>query len=364
MNKPPACPERCPACAHRHLSAAESLAQKRGWLARRLQPWAASLAPIRSVNEAQRWGYRDRVSLSAARLDGRWQFGMMRRDEFIPIPDCPIHSERVRASAALLSRHLPLAEGFRLAFLVQSGAQTVLVLKQREKPDTGWFTPALAKALAAIGVEGVWLHCFPAVGRKLFAKNGWHLLWGTERSRDSEGFCYGPGAFSQLLPELHAASLDEAAAFLAPTPGDRVVDLYCGRGLSLARWHAAGAQALGVELGAEAVACARHNVPDVPVLRGGCAQRLPQLAQWWQQTSPGNRLAYLNPPRTGLVEPVVRWLGEQARPRRLAYLSCSAGTLARDLAQLGDAGYRVERLTPYDFFPQTYHVETLALLSR
>lgn len=364
MKLPAGCQTRCPACAHRDLTPGDSLAQKRDRLSRRLAPWAERLAPVRAVAEEQQWGYRNRVSLRAEWQAGRWRFGVMRRDEFVPIPDCPIHSERVRAAVALLSRHLPSPGEFRLAFLVQSGAQTVLVLKQAERPATDWLTLALASELAAIGVEGFWLHCFPAVGRNLFSKNGWYLLSGAARSRDEQGFWYGPGAFCQQLPDLHAAALAEGEAFLAPGPGDRVVDLYCGRGLSLERWLKAGAQALGVERGGEALACASLNVPAAGLLRGSCAQRIPQLEAWWRETPRERRLAYVNPPRRGLEEPVTRWLTERARPARIAYLSCSAGTLARDLAQLCEAGYRVERITPYDFFPRTYHVETLALLAQ
>ena len=53
-----------------------------------------------------------------------------------------------------------------------------------------------------------------------------------------------------------------------------------------------------------------------------------------------------------------------ARPERIAYLSCSAGTLSRNLAVLTESGYGVERITPYDFFPGTRHVETLVSLRR
>jgi len=73
-------------------------------------------------------------------------------------------------------------------------------------------------------------------------------------------------------------------------------------------------------------------------------------------------VAYVNPPRSGLEEVVVAALAGELRPRRLAYLSCSAGTLARDLALFVGAGYRVSRIHPYDFFPLTHHVEALALL--
>ena len=72
------------------------------------------------------------------------------------------------------------------------------------------------------------------------------------------------------------------------------------------------------------------------------------------------RVAYVNPPRTGLEPPVAELLATH-QLRGAVYLSCSPGTLARDLAILEKA-YTVERLVPYDFFPRTAAVEVLALL--
>ena len=358
------CNPDCPACAHRDKTPAQSIAQKTDWLNRRLAPWAKCLAAMRTVPAERQRGYRDRVSLTAMWRHGQWRFGVTHYDEFIDIPGCPVHSARVRATVRLLSTYLPPPADFKLAFLVQSAAQTVLVFKQSKRPDTTWFTDELAQQLSAIGLEGLWLHCFPSAGRNLFTKNGWHKLWGSERSQDAAGFWYGPGAFSQLLPALHAQSLDEAEAFLNPMPGDHVLDLYCGRGISLHRWRQRRATALGVERSGEALECAKLNAPGALLLRGSCAQRLPQLDQWWEDTLPTQRLSYLNPPRTGLEPAVSHWLAEQAKPKRIAYLSCSAGTLHRDLNLFCNAGYHVERITPYDFFPRTHHVETLALLRR
>ena len=73
-------------------------------------------------------------------------------------------------------------------------------------------------------------------------------------------------------------------------------------------------------------------------------------------------MAYVNPPRSGLEAEVTQALAGELRPVRIAYLSCSAGTLARDLAMLESAGYGVTHILPYDFFPLTHHVEALALL--
>lgn len=359
----PDCEPRCPGCAHRHLDAAASVAQKTDWLRRRLAPWADTLSALRCPAPERRRDYRDKVALWAGWQDGRWGFGLLADDELVAIPRCPVHTPRVRAVQALLARRLPPPERFPLAFLAQAGAQATLIVKSRERPDLDWLTDEVSAGLAAAGLEGLWLHLHPSAGRRLFAKNGWTLLWGAPESRDGDGLVYGPTAFQQLLPELYRQALDEAQAFLAPGAGCAVVDLYCGSGASLRRWITAGARAIGVELSAEAVANAARNAPGAEVLRGLCAQRLAQLTPWLAAGDAGEtRLAYLNPPRTGLEPEVLQWLIDTARPRRLAYLSCSAGTLHRDLTALCAGGYRVRRITPYDFFPQTYHVETLALL--
>jgi tRNA/tmRNA/rRNA uracil-C5-methylase (TrmA/RlmC/RlmD family) len=63
------------------------------------------------------------------------------------------------------------------------------------------------------------------------------------------------------------------------------------------------------------------------------------------------------------MEPsVTEWITHQLKPSKLAYLSCSAGTLKRDLDQFTSANYEVNSVIPFDFFPQTYHVECIVRL--
>jgi tRNA/tmRNA/rRNA uracil-C5-methylase (TrmA/RlmC/RlmD family) len=259
-------------------------------------------------------------------------------------------------------RVLPDYPAFPLAFLVRAGAQATLIVKTHQVAALNWLETDGCAELAANGIEGLWLHLHPAAGRRLFARNGWRLLWGQARSQDPFGLVYGPTAFQQLIPDLYRQALDLAESFLAPEPGDSVADLYCGIGASLRRWTVRDAHAIGVELGGEAVECAQLNAPNTEILRGKCAQRIPQLQAWTPKT--GVRLLYANPPRTGLEQEVLAWIASEFKPERLAYLSCSAGTLSRDLRALTAAGYAVAALQPYDFFPQTHHVETLALLQR
>jgi len=359
---PPGCEPACHGCRHRRLDASASLAQKSAYLARVLAPWAGRIAPIAAPALRRRLGYRDRVTLTA-RWDeaAGWGFGLVRRDELIAIHDCPVHSPRVRALVRLLAERLPPAADLPLAYLHVCGAQATLIVKAHGV-DVARLDPVLA-AVAEVGLEGVWLHLHPSAGRRLFARSGWRLLWGRPRSRDAHGLLHGPTAFAQALPELHRASLAAAAAHLRPGPPVAVLDLYCGHGASLREWTTAGSTALGVELSGEAVELAASNAPAASVLRGTCVHRLPQVRAWWSGQL-GERVAYVNPPRSGLEPDVVAALAHELRPARLAYLSCSAGTLARDLAALAGAGYQVCGIQPYDFFPLTHHVEALALLER
>jgi 23S rRNA (uracil1939-C5)-methyltransferase len=74
-------------------------------------------------------------------------------------------------------------------------------------------------------------------------------------------------------------------------------------------------------------------------------------------------LVVMDPPRAGVGAAPLKLLVE-LRPKRLHYVSCNPPTLARDLGFLLEHGYRLDSLELFDFFPQTYHIESLARLSR
>lgn len=361
------CPPACPGCAHRHLPAAESRTRKQVWLTGRLAPWADRLRRITVPSGAGGSGYRRKVCLSAAWDEKKgWQFGLRRQKRVIPIHDCPVHAVRVRTAVTLFTRRLPPFPQFPLVYFGQSGAQVTLVVKTGAMPPSGWLTPEIEALLRRAGIEGLWVNLHPGAGRRVFSRNGWQLVWGASRSIDEGGLVYGPTAFQQQIPALYRMALDDAENFLNPVPPDRIVDLYCGIGASLKRWTGRGCAASGVERDGEAVGCANLNAPDAVVFRGKCRDRIPQLDPWISRMGcPGSsRRLYANPPRTGLEPEVIDWIARSCRPDRMAYLSCSAGTLSRDLILLEKAGYWIEHLIPYDFFPGTLHVETLACLKK
>lgn len=322
------------------------------------------IEPLHEASYEERFAYREQVTLAVEWEDG-WKAGMRNRDAIIPVPDCPVHAPRVNKMIALILQHIPAIDSFPLHYVVQSGSQMSLVLKTASLPGPGWLTPSLCAELEIAGLQGLWLHLHPASGKKIFGKGGWHLIWGQPRSHDHNGMTYGPVSFRQLIPSLAEAALQKATDFLDPHPGTTVIDLYCGTGYSLRAWLERGARCAGVEWSAEALECAAVNAPGAFLLRGLCHQRIPQLNNWLgMHPQSASKCLYVNPPRTGLEAEVLQWICEVFIPDRIAYLSCSAGTLKRDLEYLAKGDYEVGKIIPYDFFPQTAHVECLSLLNR
>lgn len=358
------CPTTCHACRHKHLSEAESLTQKQLFVQTKLLSVTQNIEPIRHTTTEQRTAYRKKVCLHTQYNAQAWEAGTLRRLEFTPIMQCPLHHPSVNAAMNLLLEALPLPDSFPLRFYVQTDRQVMLVLKTAKMPSLNWLTETLTSSLAHIGTEGLWIHLNPSAGHKIFMKHPYHLIYGQASSQDENGLMYGPLSFQQLIPELYANAGHEALAFLNPVQGDLVTDLYCGTGSTMKLWLGTGATVSGVELFGEAVTYASINAPGASVFRGTCTQRLPQLTALAETHSGGTKLLYANPPRTGLEKEVTDWIINTYKAKRIAYMSCSPGTLGRDLLKLKEGGYHVLRVIPYDFFPNTHHVECLALLVR
>lgn len=363
MSLPKGCELACRGCFHRDIALDASLKQKSDWLKKTLAPWADCITDIAHLAWEQQLGYREKVCLPA-RWDGTtWQFGLRSKKEIVFIPDCPAHSERIRQTYRILQKYLPGPDTFPLAYYVQSGAQLVMVVKANSVVGVRWTEPFFRELLAA-GNEGIWLHLHACEGDKVFAKFDWQFLYGKQLSMNPLKLIYGPASYQQMIPSLYMEAIGDTLDFFEIRPGDGVVDLYSGVGSTMVAWTRAGAQGIGVEICAEAVECARMNLSGTVVLRGKCHERLPQLNEWLGYRGVGRRLLYTNPPRVGMEKPLIDWINQEYKPERIAYLSCNAETLRRDLEAFTNNGYRVVRMRPFDFFPRTHLIECLAFLER
>jgi 23S rRNA (uracil1939-C5)-methyltransferase len=173
-----------------------------------------------------------------------------------------------------------------------------------------------------------------------------------------------PEAFFQTNTEM-AESLYATVAEFAQLKGwERVYDLFCGIGtIGLSLAPRAG-ELYGLEIVEEAVADAIENaklnqVNNANFFAGDVRLALRQLVEKAGRPD----VLVVDPPRAGLSQKVVRRIIE-ASPRRIVYVSCNPTTLAPNAAQLVEAGYALRRVRPVDMFPQTPHIECVALLER
>lgn len=172
-----------------------------------------------------------------------------------------------------------------------------------------------------------------------------------------------PDVFAQANAAANEALVRAAIEGLEVESGDEVLELYGGAGNFTFALAARAARVTAVEFEGVSLDLARRaaregRVANVRFVAGDAAKVVQGFA------AEGRRfdLALLDPPRVG-----ARGVGESLAalgPRRIAYVSCDPATLARDLAPLLAAGYRVRTAVPVDMFPQTYHVEGVVLLER
>ena len=163
-----------------------------------------------------------------------------------------------------------------------------------------------------------------------------------------------PGARGFIQVNRKAAVCLQAAVMRAvgTVTGRSVVDAYCGVGVYGRALARAGARVSGIEIDPEAAAAAREGAPTgFRVIEGAVDDHLGKVL-------PAD-VVILNPPRTGVHDAVTRALSHRGIVR-VIYVSCDPATLARDLARL--QGYRLACVEAFNLFPQTAHVETLALL--
>lgn len=169
--------------------------------------------------------------------------------------------------------------------------------------------------------------------------------------------------------QVHPGAADVLAgavlAGLAPRPGERALDLYCGVGLFAGALVDAGCRVTGVESARSAVTAAQQNLADA----GGRARFVADRVDRALRRPPhrgglpsGTDLVVLDPPRSGAGADVVAGIVRR-RPRAIAYVACDPAALARDLGLFRDHGYRLMSLRAFDLFPMTQHLEAVAILA-
>ena len=352
--------DRCGGCNLQHLPHGQQLALKQRTLAEQLQrvagiqpeAWAAPLA-------GPEFGYRRRARV-AVRWDPRARqldvgFRAEASHDIIAIEECPVLVHPLQS----IMRHLPtllrsLARPQDIGHVELFSGTAEAVLVRHTAPlvedDCKRLLAFCQEARAQLWLQGEGApHAVQADQALGFVLEPWGLE-----------LAWRPGDFIQVNAPVNTAMIQQALAWLAPRADERVLDLFCGLGnfaLPLARQVREVVAVEGVQAMVErAAANARANdVHNARFFQADLSQPLAG-AEWAEGGFSG---VILDPPRDGAYEMVRNIAGLGAK--RLVYVSCNPATLARDAQVLVDEGYRLKRAGILDMFPQTAHVEAMAL---
>ena len=353
---PAPCPlyDRCGGCTLQHLPYAEQLAWKRRFVSDAMQRIGGVSAPVAEVVPSPSpFRYRNRVTFTVRTLGGgRVVAGFHALGDpdrivdvggecLLPEPQILACWEALRGALAQGRRVLPAARELRVT--VRSvGSEVVVVIKGGNRD----WDPAALVALVP-GLAGVWHQAEGEDAPAHVAGAPVEESWGEDRVP------VAGHAFLQVNREAARALVDHVLTRASAEPA-RAVDAYCGVGIYGRALARRGWTVSGIELDDAACRGARRGAPaGFTVVEGRVEDAL-------ASSLPAD-LVILNPPRTGLHESVP---GEIARrpPARLVYVSCDPATLARDAARLAPS-FRLVELQPFDLFPQTGHVETVAVFT-
>ncbi|HTW40868.1 MAG TPA: 23S rRNA (uracil(1939)-C(5))-methyltransferase RlmD [Solirubrobacteraceae bacterium] len=193
------------------------------------------------------------------------------------------------------------------------------------------------------------------------------LVWGEAELPERLGgldLLISSEAFFQTNTEMAELLYGVAGEYAALEGWERVYDLYCGIGTIALTLAPRAGELWGIELVEQAVADAiagagRNGVTNARFFAGDARLALPELIERAGRPD----VVVVDPPRAGLSKKVVHRIID-ASPRRIVYVSCNPTTLAPNAAELAAAGWRLRRVRPVDMFPQTHHIECVALLER
>ncbi|TFH65811.1 MAG: class I SAM-dependent RNA methyltransferase [Gemmatimonadales bacterium] len=337
--------DACGGCQVQHLSAAAQREAKRKVVENALRRIGGVQVEVPPVETGPEWGYRNRITITVT-ADGTLGFHKVGQPRVIfDLTRCEIARPSINQLLVAVRQARSVFPPRTIRITLREGRRGELgvVLWGERTPspaEVGAFRDALERGCSAGVIPELWWRSRNDLRSKAL-------------STDTAGI--GAVAFEQVQPEFGDQIRGIALDLLGEVQGRLVWDLYAGQGEATASLVGRGARVESVERDPALVALAERQVfPLVRRLLGRVEDLIVMLS------SPD--AAIVNPPRAGLGAPVTKLL-LRAAPERIAYVSCDPATLARDLGRLAPA-YRVETVRVFDLFPQTAHVESVALLVR
>jgi 23S rRNA (uracil1939-C5)-methyltransferase len=355
----------CGGCHYQHASYAAQVEMKAQILRETLERARLAEIPAIFAVQGESLRYRNRIRLHVDRASSMLCYKRRGSHENLAVKECPIAAPLLQEVLAVFQDRAGTWELGRffdeVEFFTDSEQSAVLVIfwSSRSKGEANqalqrlW--PRLVEAVPKVKGAAVFSSERGKAQGTMLAQAGQQALVykaGGKHYRVSLGSFFQVNRFL-IDPLVELVMMDRS--------GVVAWDLYAGVGLFARALASRFKKVVAVEAAASSVRDLGEN------LRGGAhrvaaTSTLEFLRRARVERQPSPDLVVVDPPRAGLGKEVAALLGE-IRPRHITYVSCDPATLSRDLKSLLDSGYQLTKLHMVDLFPQTFHLESVAMLS-
>lgn len=383
MRAVPPCPhfERCGGCSIMHLDYPSQLALKTEIVRNNLSKIGffndgdyvfEKIIPSDNV-----LNYRNKAQFPAALVKGAFVCGFFkeRSHEVVPIENCLIQSEKINKIMNICTKFFDendisaydekSGRGIVRNIYVRefSGAVMVVIVANLKRKIEN--IDRLADILEKNGAVSVIQNVNTKKTNVIMGEKNIIVRGNDEIAAKIGGLEYliPSKSFFQVNTRQTENLYKKALEYAAPSADDTVFDLFCGCG-TISLFMAKNAKkVIGVEIVDDAVKSAEKNahhnkIENAKFYSGDCSEVVKKLIENGEKAD----IIVVDPPRKGLGEELVSMICS-FNPKRIVYVSCNSATLARDVKYAKEKGYILTKATPVDMFPNTAHVETVALLS-
>lgn len=375
--------EKCGGCSYRHIDYAHELEMKRGSVQDALERIGGinvSVDEILSTKNQNHYRNKGQYPVGLTK-DGKIQIGFYakRSHRIIDCKGCrlaPKEFERilntiakwiVKSSATVyneethtgLIRHIYLRKGFNIG-----ETMVCLVINGEDIPKKQQLINDLTdcdQTIMSIVLNTNDKNTNVILGEKI------KTIYGRDYIEDilcGVRFRISPLSFYQVNPEGAELLYTKASQYAMPDPGKVILDLYCGAGTIGLTMAKKAKKIIGVEIIPQAIENAKENaklngIDNAQFICSDAGQAAEKLLKNGLKPD----VVIVDPPRKGLSKETIDATVSMA-PERIVYVSCDCATLARDCKIFEELGYKVTKATAVDMFPRTWHVESVALLSK
>lgn len=333
----------CGGCHHQNLNFEDQVSAKTEILRDQLtRIGKIENPPVQTmVTSPSAWNYRNHVQFHLTE-DGKIGFMDTTGSRIIPISECHLPEASIQALWPELQ--FDPNTGLKRVSLRAGVNDELMLILESDSPEL----PELE-----IEAEISAVHLFE--GHPIVLAGQDHIFM-LIRERE---FRVSAASFFQVNTCMAQKMVEHLLAVMSISKSDTLLDLYCGVGLFSALFASSAGCVIGIESSASACDDFVFNLAEfdnVELFEGTAEDILPALTTQIK----GPVCALADPPRAGLDRRVINAL-LNLHPHLIAYVSCDPSTFARDAKVLINAGYRLKQVTPFDLFPQTYHIESVSL---